>query len=110
MSDTNELRYGCRDLAKQIASRVGAEGPGTTRTLPDMPAGLSPLDTAIYVYGEPALVHHLRVLGFENAVPTSHLGFARPGVPASPVPTFVVIGTHARESTLFIKQWKRCIP
>jgi dolichyl-phosphate-mannose-protein mannosyltransferase len=93
-------RASLRDLSRSVAERM--TGP--------MPPGLSRLDTAIYVYGEPALVHHLRVLGYENAVPTSHLGFARQAVPASPVPTFVVIGQHARESARFAEQWAEVHP
>jgi dolichyl-phosphate-mannose-protein mannosyltransferase len=97
-------RTSLHELAHAVAERVA---PAKAAALP---LGLSPLDTAIYVYGEPALVHHLRVLGCENAVPTSHLGFARQAVPASPVPTFVVIGPHARESARFAEQWAEVHP
>ena len=65
----------------------------------------SPSNVAVYVYGEPAILFHLRLLGFENAVPVSHLGFARPGVPPSGLPTFVVVGPHAEQSTSFPTQF-----
>ena len=71
---------------------------------------IQPYDIAVYVYGEPAVMFQLRVNGFENAVPVSHLGFARPGVPPSPVPTFVIVGPHAEKSNDFPRQWAESSP
>jgi dolichyl-phosphate-mannose-protein mannosyltransferase len=70
----------------------------------------SPDEVAIYVYGEPAVLFQLRLLGFENAVPVSHLGFARPTAPPSQLPTFVIVGPHALKSGDFARQWAESSP
>lgn len=77
---------------------------------PSASDGTPPQEVAIYVYGEPAVLFQLRLLGFENAVPVSHLGFARPTAPVSPLPTFVIIGPHARMSGDFARQWAESSP
>ena len=106
----------CRQLGEAMR-KSARETPSLHETeplAPSLPAStgmpIQPYDIAVYVYGEPAVMFQLRVKGFENAVPVSHLGFARPGVPPSPVPTFVVIGPHAEKSNEFPRQWAESSP
>jgi 4-amino-4-deoxy-L-arabinose transferase-like glycosyltransferase len=55
---------------------------------------------AVYVYGEPALLFHLNKAGI-LAAPVSHLNLRGPNGEPPTVPTFVVIGPHAKRSDSF---------
>ena len=62
------------------------------------PSSADGIDFIVYVYGEPALFHHLsreRVL----ARPVAKLNVAHEGIP-----TFVVTGPHAQRSPQFAEQ------
>lgn len=54
----------------------------------------------VYVYGEPALLFHLNKAGIV-AAPVSHLNLRGSNGESPTVPTFVVIGPHAKRSDSF---------
>ena len=58
----------------------------------------------IYAFGEPALLLHLNQAGIA-AVPVSHLRLRGPDEMPTTVPTFVVIGPHAKRTPGFWEQW-----
>lgn len=58
----------------------------------------------IYAFGEPALLLHLNQAGIA-AVPVSHLTLRGPDETPPTVPTFIVIGPHAKRTPGFWEQW-----
>ncbi|MFN9718192.1 MAG: ArnT family glycosyltransferase [Planctomycetota bacterium] len=54
----------------------------------------------VYVFGEPALLMHLNAAGI-TAAPISHLNLQDPGDKTPAIPTFVVIGPHAKRTKGF---------
>ena len=64
-------------------------------------------EVAIYLYGAPELFFQMHLLGLQYAVPTSHLAFAREGQPPPRIPTFVVLGDQAVETSDFAEQMQR---
>jgi dolichyl-phosphate-mannose-protein mannosyltransferase len=104
---TQRFADACRSLGRTM-QRLPDTETGRANLI-DTP-GTPPHEVAVYVYGEPAILFQLRMLGFENAVPVSHLGFARPTAPPSQLPTFVIVGPHARKSGDFARQWAESSP
>ena len=58
----------------------------------------------VYAYGEPALLLHLNHAGIA-AMPVSHLNLRGPRDTPPTVPTFIVIGPHAKRTPGFWEQW-----
>ncbi|TWT64497.1 Dolichyl-phosphate-mannose-protein mannosyltransferase [Rubinisphaera italica] len=69
-------------------------------------AGFRENEVIFYVYGEPAIFYHIsaqnRLVG-----PIGHLDFALPAARNTKVPTFLITGPHAEESSLFHEQWEK---
>lgn len=64
----------------------------------------------VYVHGEPALFFQLRLAGSDLVRPVQNLGFAAPGAPRQALPTYVVIGPHARLVPDFESELQRALP
>ncbi len=64
----------------------------------------------VYVHGEPALFFQLRLAGSDLVRPVQNLGFAAPGAPRPALPTYVVIGPHARLVPDFKSELQRALP
>ena len=58
----------------------------------------------MYAFGEPALLFHLNQAGIA-AFPVSHLSLRGPDETPPTVPTFIVIGPHAKRTSGFWEQW-----
>ncbi|MGE0758897.1 MAG: ArnT family glycosyltransferase [Pirellulaceae bacterium] len=82
--------------------RIAAEILATTRESPSSgrPASSDP-GPVFYVYGEPALVFHLRALGAPAVVPVATLELEPARSEHGFVPTFLVAGLHAQQDPDF---------
>jgi hypothetical protein len=67
-------------------------------------------EVVVYVYGEPALLFQLRLLGLPLVQPVEHLNFARPAEPRPAVPTYVLTGPHALRTARFDEQFAAAQP
>jgi hypothetical protein len=90
-------RAGLARIAAQIVKDM--RHGGTSR-------GADAEQFVVYVYGEPAVFYHLRVNG-ATALPVANLSFAEPASEKLPVPTYLVIGPHARHDPSFQEAWQR---
>jgi 4-amino-4-deoxy-L-arabinose transferase-like glycosyltransferase len=61
---------------------------------------------AIYVFGEPALFFHLKVLGESAAMPVESLPREPATLEGEPIPTYIVAGPHARRDPRFMTELK----
>jgi dolichyl-phosphate-mannose-protein mannosyltransferase len=71
----------------------------------DSPAARDDVKFVLYVYGEPGLFFHVPRDGVPTS-PVQDLDFAKPGSNHARVPTFVLVGPHARKSPVFQEQIK----
>lgn len=89
----HESRLMARDVAAWVAERlreqVGPLGAGQGDRM------------VVYVYGEPAVLFQLRLLGHTLVRPVQDLDFARTESPDPQAPTFVLVGPHARRTSNF---------
>ena len=92
-------RQGLADIAAQVLKTI-REHNSDQKSASTESAG-----RIVYVYGEPALLHHLSaddvLLG-----PVTDLAFAAPQATKSPLPVFLVVGPHAFASETFDRQFK----
>lgn len=61
-------------------------------------------DCVAYVYAEPAVFFHLSAK-YTATSPVGDLEFAAPTARRLPMPTYLVVGPHARRSDRFAQQW-----
>ncbi len=93
-----QQRDGLMLASRRLATDVAADCQGEYSEIEDV-------DFVIYVFGEPALLHHL-----SDAHPRIHvraamsLSFARPDREHADVPTYLAAGPHARRNEDFARQ------
>lgn len=89
-------RSGLATIAEQAIQQATDQSASETSARSDV-------KFVLYVYGEPGLFFHLPRAGVPTQ-PIQDLDFATPGSNHARVPTFVLVGPHARKSVVFQEQ------
>jgi 4-amino-4-deoxy-L-arabinose transferase-like glycosyltransferase len=103
---------GCLYLLGQLLPAAPDNAPGNERRgyvqiAKSIHGTLPPSQSrAIYVYGEPALFFQLKALGEVNVGPVEGIPSESAATLGEEVPTYLIIGPHARSDPQFVKAWE----
>lgn len=94
---TWESRASWTPVAAQVVTDITRE----TKTVVNDPSR-----AIVFVFGEPALFHHLSATGPQAFMPAEDMSFIDKG--EQPVPVFLVSGPHAARTPKFAEEYSRC--
>ncbi|MEZ6111222.1 MAG: glycosyltransferase family 39 protein [Pirellulaceae bacterium] len=95
-----------RSGLRRVAQRIAEELPRADSDA--NPSAAPPNESILLVYGEPALLFHLRAAGFSYVTPVAHVPDG--DKVGDPLPLYLITGPHAMRDSQFVDELASSLP